>query len=311
MITTVTPNPCIDKTLSVSGFSLDRTNRADVLRTEIGGKGINVSRAFHALGGLNFSVGIDFGADSPLSDALSREELAHGFVCAPGALRVCTKIFDPETKKMIEINERGCAVDGRVRAALLESVVRAARGCDTLVLSGSLPEGLGVDFYATCLAAVHESAPRCRVIVDADGESLTLALRQHPFLIKPNEKEFANTFGVAAELSSIDKKAAELIGDDVLDMICVSLGERGAYLADATGACFCPPARVEVLSLQAAGDSMVAGICLALEKGRPLADILAFGTAAAGATVSHVGTEVGTYAEFKALLPTLTPERIR
>ena len=232
MITTVTPNPCIDKTLAVSDFSTERTNRADVLRVEVGGKGINVSRAVVALGGESFCTGFDFGGDSPLGGALERDGIAHDFVRLDGALRVCTKLFDGATKQMVEINERGCAVDGTARAKLLDAVVAAARKSGTLVLSGSLPEGLGVDFYAACLAAVRESAPDCRVIVDADGESMGLALSQHPFLIKPNEKEFANIFGVAAELSAIDQKAAELIAGGVLKRICVSLGERGAYLAD-------------------------------------------------------------------------------
>ena len=311
MITTVTPNPCIDKTLSVSGFSLDRANRADVLRVELGGKGINVARAFNALGGESYCTGFDFGNDSPLGATLDREQIAHGFVRAKGALRVCTKLFDDQTKQMIEINERGCAVDDHARAKLLDAVAQKAVQSEMLVLSGSLPAGLGSDFYAACLAVVHKEAPDCRVIVDADGESLLLALSQRPFLIKPNEKEFANTFGVAAELGAIDQKAAELIEQGVLEMICVSLGERGAYLADATGACFCTPARVEVRSLQAAGDSMVAGLCLALCKGLSLEQILAYGTAAAGATVSHVGTEVGDRTEFEAILPSLEVERLR
>ena len=42
MIITVTPNPCMDKTLSVAQFEMDKTNRATRVAAEIGGKGINI-----------------------------------------------------------------------------------------------------------------------------------------------------------------------------------------------------------------------------------------------------------------------------
>ncbi len=313
MITTVTPNPCIDKTLSVEGFSIERTNRAEVLRVEVGGKGINVARAVNALGGESLCTGFDFSDASPsfLARSLMGEGIVQEFLTLPGSLRVCTKLFDCSNSCMIEINERGGSVSDSDRAALLELVAQAAARSSFLVLSGSLPAGLGSDFYAACIRTVRASGASARVVVDAEGESLRQALEERPFLIKPNEKEFADTFGVAAELPAIDQKAAELIAAGRAEMICVSLGERGAYLADRDGACFCPPARVTVRSLQAAGDSMVAGICLALEQGQDLLQVLACGTAAAAATVSRLGTEVGSRADFEAILPTLSPSRLR
>ena len=224
MITTVTPNPCIDKTLSVEGFSTERTNRAEVLRVEVGGKGINVARAVNALGGESLCTGFDFSDASPsfLARSLMGEGIAQEFLTLPGSLRVCTKLFDRSDSRMIEINERGGSVSDSDRAALLDLVVQAAARSSFLVLSGSLPAGLGSDFYAACIRAVRASGASARVVVDAEGESLRQALEERPFLIKPNEKEFADTFGVAAELPAIDQKAAELIAADRAEMIVPS-----------------------------------------------------------------------------------------
>ena len=146
--------------------------------------------------------------------------------------------------------------------------------------------------------------------VDADGEALLKALDERPFLIKPNANEFCTAFGASPSLSSVDRVAGELIAAGRVETVCVSLGERGAYIADRTGAYVAPPAAVEVKSLTGAGDSMVAGLCLALSMGRPLAEALAFGIAAAGTAVSHSGTTFGTRSEFEALLDVGRVERL-
>lgn len=305
MIGTVTPNPCLDKTISVPEFDLYRMNRATVLSTDPSGKGINVSKNLAAIGVPTVCTGFDFtdGGTSVLVSDLDACGIAHDFLTLPGTLRVCTKIIDESRAHTIEVNERGMSVSEADGERLLEKIENVAKRCDFLTLSGSLPQGLPKDFYARAVHRVKATAPSCRTVVDAEGEALLAALAEAPFFIKPNIHEFESTFACKINsLEALDQAAREVLERYGLGAICVSLGGDGAYMATRTEAYFTKPADVAVRSLQGAGDALVAGICMALERKLPTADVLRYGVCLAGATVMTEGTRPGTQADFNALL---------
>lgn len=312
MIITVTPNPCIDKTLSVERFEVDKTNRATLLATEVAGKGINVAAALCTLGEDVLCTGFDFAEESPsfLEKQLTARGIAHRFLRVSGDLRCCTKIFDESRRATVEVNERGCAVTAAQADALIAHIVDLAQRASFIVLSGSLPKGLPKAFYATCVRTLRQAAPACRVVVDAEGEALLAALEEKPFLIKPNANEFCGAFGAEPTLAEVDRVASELIATGRVQTVCVSMGADGAYLADATGAWFAAPAKVEVKSLTGAGDSMVAGLCTAMSAGLSLDRVLAYGVAASATAISHEGTAFGTREEFDAILPTVSVQKM-
>lgn len=305
MITTLTVNPCIDKTVTVEEFDLYRMNRVQVLRTDPSGKGINVSKALRALGGETTCVGFDFldGGSSVLVADMEKEGIPYSFVSVKGHLRVCTKIFDRSRKHTIEVNEGGAPVTEGDGKAMLDRVIEVAKRSDYITLSGSLPAGLPTDFYRTCMSRIRREAPGCRVVVDAERQTLIQALEEGPYLIKPNIHEFEATFGCKIQsVEELDREVKRLFSTYRLSLICVSMGGEGAYISDGESAYFCKPAQVTVRSLQGAGDSMVAGICLALEHQQALPDILRWGVASAGASVMQEGTQVGTKEDFEDLL---------
>ena len=214
MIATLTPNPCIDKTIAVQEFDIYRMNRARVLRKEAGGKGINVSRALHGLGFDTIALGFDFsdGHESLLASEMCTSGIPCAFVPVPGELRVCTKIFDESRKHTIEVNESGAPVSAEAGERLLELVVKTAGDCDFLTLSGSTPKGLGDDFYFRVAKAIGEKAPHCKVVVDAEKSSLLKALEAHPFFIKPNIHEFQGTFGVEIrDMGELDAAVLQIL----------------------------------------------------------------------------------------------------
>lgn len=312
MIITVTPNPCIDKTLSVARFEIDRTNRAELVRREAAGKGINVAAALLTLGEKVLCTGFDFADNAPsfLKTQLTARGIAHDFVRVAGELRCCTKIFDESRRATVEVNERGCAVVAADADALIAHIAALAKGASIVVLSGSLPQGVSKQFYAACVRAIRRASPDTRVVVDAEGEALLSALGETPFLIKPNANEFCGAFGAEPSLAEVDRVASGLIADGSVQMACVSMGADGAYLANRTGAYFAAPAKVTVRSLTGAGDAMVAGLCTALHKGLSLDRVLAYGIAASAVAVSHEGTAFGTREEFEAILPTVKLQKL-
>ena len=307
MIGTVTPNPCLDKTVSVAEFDLYRMNRVQVLSTDYSGKGINVSKTLAAMGVQTLCTGFDFAADgrSPLTADLEFCGIGHDFLTLDGELRVCTKIIDESRRHTIEVNEQGAAVSEADGERLLEKIGEVAKRCEILTLSGSLPRGLSKNFYARAVRRIREVAPNCRTVVDAEGETLLLALAEKPFFIKPNIHEFEATFNChVTDIDDLDRRALQILDAYELGMICVSLGEKGAYIATREGAYFTEPVSVKVRSLQGAGDALVAGICMGLEKQLPLQELLRYGVALAGATIMTEGTRPGTRQDFERLLKT-------
>ena len=76
MIYTVTLNPALDKTVEIPDFSLDSVNRIVSVRSDPGGKGINVSKVIQKLGGKSVAMGILGGtAGRALQEALDMLEL--------------------------------------------------------------------------------------------------------------------------------------------------------------------------------------------------------------------------------------------
>ena len=305
MITTLTPNPCIDKTVAVEKFDIYKMNRVRVLRTDACGKGINVSLALNGLGVETMTIGFDFtdGHASPLKQSMAAHNIPYEFIDVPGQLRVCTKIFDESLKHTIEVNEYGAPVSAEAGEKLLRLVVDVAKKSDFITLSGSLPKGLDSDFYFRCVQAVKQEVPNCKVVVDAEKQLLLKALEASPFFIKPNIHEFQGTFNCQINsIDELDKAAQDIIRRYGLGLICISMGADGAYIGSPDGAYTCNAVKVDVRSIQGAGDSMVAGICTAVQRGLPLNDILRYGVTASGASISREGSQMCTLEDFQALL---------
>ena len=305
MIVTLTPNPCIDKTLSVEKFDLYKMNRVQVLRTDFGGKGINVSAALANLKVPTVCLGFNFADGRELLEnqlaAAGIEE--HHFIELPGKLRVCTKIFDRSLKHTIEINEYGSPVTPEDGQRLIALAADTAKKCSFITLSGSLPPGLAADFYLECAKAVRRAAPGCRIVVDAEKELLLRALETELCFIKPNIHEFQATFGCEIHsLEELDREVRKLFDRYALELICVSLGAEGAYIGSRETAWSCRAPEVEVRSIQGAGDSVVAGMCMALEQKLSLEEVLRCGVAAAGDSISHEGTQLCTLTGFRKVL---------
>ena len=304
MIATLTANPCIDKTLTVEKFDLYKMNRVRVLRTDFGGKGINVSMALNNLHTATIALGFNFpDGREILENQLDSSGIEHHFLELPGKLRVCTKIFDRSLKHTIEINEYGAEVTPQDGEKLIGLAAKTAKRCSFITLSGSLPAGLNEDFYLECAKAIRQAAPDCRIVVDAEKKLLLRALECAPCFIKPNIHEFQDTFGCRVNSpEELDAEVRKVLDRFGLELICVSLGADGAYIGNREQAYCCRSAHVEVRSIQGAGDSVVAGMCMALEQNLPLDEVLHYGMAAAGDSVSHEGTQLCTLDGFSEIL---------
>ena len=173
-----------------------------------------------------------------------------------------------------------------------------------LVLSGSLPRGVAPDLYARLARATPAG---CRVVLDTSGPALAAGIAAGPHLVKPNRNELAALTGAPVDdLADLVAAARRLVADHGVGAVVVSLGAAGALACDATGGWLATAPPVRVRSAVGAGDSMVGGLVVALDRGDPLPDALRLGVAAGTAAVLTDGTQLCRAADVARLRPTVT-----
>ena len=256
MIYTVTFNPSLDYIVSVEDFKTGTTNRTSSELILPGGKGLNVSMVLGNLGLENTALG--FAAGFTGAEIVRRVEemgVKADFIPVPGGIsRINLKLKSIEGT---EINGCGPVIGKDALEQLLEKLAVLGEG-DVLVLAGSIPRSVPEDIYGEILRRLSGKA--VMTVVDAERELLVKVLEYHPFLVKPNNHELGEIFGVElADRQAVipyAKRLQEMGAGNVL----VSLAGEGAVLAAEDGNIYEAPApKGKLINGVGAGDSMVAG----------------------------------------------------
>ena len=302
MIYTVTLNPAMDKTVVIGRFVPDAVNRVETMRTDPGGKGVNVSKVIARLGGQSVALALAAGrTGEAIEDALRMLGIETDFLYGPGETRTNLKIVDPVLHQNTDVNEPGPQVDPAAAAALLERLLSRLAPGDVVVLAGSLPRGLNADTYAVWTRACK--AAGARVFLDADGEALAQGVMAGPSLVKPNGAELARLLGRELRTHAELAQAARTLTSRGVERVVVSLGAEGALFVDASSTVYAPGIPVPVGSTVGAGDSMVAALALAAERGMTAEETMRLAMAAGAANVMSSGTQAASREEVMALLP--------
>lgn len=299
MIYTVTFNPAIDYIVHTGTMQVGQVNRSQGEELYFGGKGINVSFVLHELGLPSKALGFVAGFTGAAIEAGIQEQgIATDFVhLDSGFSRINVKIKSGEET---ELNGQGPNISEAAVAELFEKLNQLQDG-DVLILAGSIPNTMPADSYEKILA--HLSDQKIKVVVDATKDLLLNVLPYHPFLIKPNNHELGELFGVTLhsieEIATYAKKLQEMGAQNVL----ISMAGDGALLIDETGKQHvCGVCKGTVKNSVGAGDSMVAGFVAGSMQGDYEA-ALKLGTAAGGATAFSEG--LAQRAEIERLLQQL------
>lgn len=299
MIYTVTFNPAIDYIVHTGTMQVGQVNRSQGEELYFGGKGINVSFVLHELGLPSKALGFVAGFTGAAIEAGIQEQgIATDFVhLNSGFSRINVKIKSGEET---ELNGQGPNISEVAVAELFEKLNQLQDG-DVLILAGSIPNTMPADSYEKILA--HLSDKKIKVVVDATKDLLLKVLPYHPFLIKPNNHELGELFGVTLhsieEIATYAKKLQEMGAQNVL----ISMAGDGALLIDETGKQHvCGVCKGTVKNSVGAGDSMVAGFVAGSMHGDYEA-ALKLGTAAGGATAFSEG--LAQRAEIERLLQQL------
>ena len=256
MIYTVTFNPSLDYIVSVKDFKLGLTNRTDSELMLPGGKGINVSIVLKNLGIDNTALGFVAGfTGEEVVKRLEKFGVKNGFLEIPeGFTRINVKLKSIDGT---EINGQGPSISEEKIEQLMTRLDEMGEG-DVLFLSGSIPASMPDDTYQKIMERLKGKGVLSSV--DATQELLLKVLPYHPFLIKPNNHELGEIFGVELKTREsvvpYGKKLQEMGAENVL----VSMAGEGAVLIASDGQVYDAPAPKGILKNGVgAGDSMVAG----------------------------------------------------
>lgn len=309
MITTVTLNPCIDKMVTIDRFTYGGMNRILKSRMDASGKGINVAIAYRQLGGQALCTGINYRERGDLIvDLLERKGIDHDFVMVDGEVRVNHKIYDRSKQVVTELNESGYPVDFEAIRGLKAKLRDHCENSHILVLSGSGPRDVPSTIYRELLSEVSHLP--IKTILDAEGDLLIEGLKESPYIIKPNLFELETALDRKITSHKEILESAQFFFDKGVEIIGVSLGEEGAIIMNGNCAYFAPSLEVDVRGTAGAGDSIVAGFCLAMAEGLDIEGMLRYGVAAATASVMREGTLMCNRKGFESILPRVKIEKL-
>jgi len=300
MIYTVTFNPALDYIVRLASFTAGEINRTEYEQILPGGKGINVSIVLKNLGIDNTALGFTAGfTGREIESKLQEFGCNSDFIQLPtGMSRINVKI---KAGQETELNGQGPRITESALQQLF-SQLDCLKKEDILVLAGSIPNTLPDDIYEKIMARLMDTG--CKIIVDATCNLLLNVLKYKPFLIKPNNHELGEMFGVTLhtddEIIAHAKKLQEKGAQNVL----ISMAGAGAILLTATGQVFrCPAPKGTLVNSVGAGDSMVAGFITGYLENHDFAKAFYMGVATGSA--SAFSEKLATRPEVEALLQTM------
>lgn len=305
MIYTVTFNPSLDYIVSVEHFTVGQVNRTNTELLFPGGKGINVSLVLKNLGFESTALGFMAGfTGHEIERLLSEKDIRSSFISvADGISRINVKLRSDEES---EINGMGPDIKKNDIQKLYSQLDKLNSG-DVLVLAGSIPSVMPESIYMDIMKYLEKRD--LRIVVDATKDLLMNVLPYHPFLIKPNNHELGEIFGVTLKTKDEVVPYAKKMQEKGARNVLVSMAGEGALLIAEDGKVYrSNPPKGTVKNSVGAGDSMVAGFIAGYEKTGSYER--AFYTGICTGSASAFSDELATKDEVNALLLDMGQEEI-
>lgn len=290
MVYTVTFNPSLDYIVTVDDFKLGLTNRTTSELMLPGGKGINVSIVLSNLGIDNSAIYYSAGF---VGEEITRRVQESGINAeeiklSEGCSRINLKLKSIDGT---EINGMGPDISEEDIQKLYEKLDKIQEG-ETLVLAGSIPSTMPETIYSDIMDRLQGRG--IRIVVDATKDLLMNVLKYKPFLIKPNNHELGEIFGVTLKTRESVVPYAKKLLEMGAENVIVSMAGEGAVFVASDGQVYMREApKGKLVNGVGAGDSMVAGFVAGYLKEGELLHAFKMGlsTGSASAFSEYLATE--------------------
>jgi len=299
MILCITPNPAIDRTLILDRLAPAEVQRAKQVIIAAGGKGVNVARSIHLLGGDSLCMGFLGGhAGRQLADLAHSEGLNSSWTWISQETRTCVILVVSNGDATV-INEGGPSVAPSDWSRLQSDVRQMMASTKIVCSSGSLPPGSSPEDFDRVLSMLVEAGKQ--VWVDSSGAALTTALSHPGICVKVNGDELGAILGFEGrDLDSV-KRALIGLGEQGLPASVITVGSAGALLATEDGRWHAQGPQVHVASTVGSGDAFLAGLVSGLDIGKDWAEALCDAVAAGTANALSAGGGQFSFREFQEI----------
>lgn len=290
MIITVTLNPAIDKTAQVEQMVPNGLNRLNNIILDVGGKGINVSKAIKELGGKSICTGFVAGSNGKwIEERLDSLGLDYKFYHVSGNTRINLKVLDHDMN-LTELNDTGDQISENDLRYLKADLLDMVSANDIVVLAGSVPAGVPATIYQELITLLKEKG--AKVVMDADGELFTNGIEAGPTLIKPNKYELCKYFGLSEDVSDVElvSHAKKLLYKGI-ETVVISLGSKGAIFITNEETAYVSGLDIIAHSAVGAGDSMVGALTYGISEGLELIPLIKLAVATSAGAVMTKGTK--------------------
>jgi 6-phosphofructokinase 2 len=309
LIATITINPSLDQHITVDGMVLDGTNRWSRLHRYAGGKGIDVSRAVHEMGGRTIAYGFIGGPVGRAVEILLDEEgVPFSFTPIERETRTNFIITDSKSGRQTRIDAPGPHISKSEFERFQRKMLRMRPSPDLIVMGGSLPPGIPGNVYYSIIMEAKTFG--VRTILDSEGQWLVEGIKAKPYLVKPNVREAEGLLGrELPDEDAIIKGALDIV-DMGVEIAVISRGREGIIAATDKEVLKAVPPEVKVKSAVGAGDCTIAGLALKLANEESLSKACRLAVALGTAAVLTPGTELARRSDAVELLPKVKVSRI-
>jgi tagatose 6-phosphate kinase len=290
MLLCVNLNAAVDKTLVIENFHLGTIHRPSFELSLPGGKGCNVARAATALGQQVVVSGWVGGhAGQFIEDGLRAEGIQAAFIHTAVESRSCVSILDPASGALTEIYEKGRPVSAQELEQFTHSFRQWLPRVRLVTLSGSLPPGVPVDFYASLIHMTRSAG--VRVVLDSSGEALRTGVEVgRPDVLKCNRAELSALLGQPLTGTDALRSAILVLAARRPATVIITLGEQGAVAAEASGRLrWARAPQIEAVSTVGSGDAFLGGLACGLLAEKDLDESLSLAVAAGSANALQIG----------------------
>ncbi len=308
-IATLTFSPALDVSTETDTVVPTRKLRCSELVEHPGGGGVNVARVATRLGASARAV-VPLGGrtGSRVAELLQDELIEIEAIETVAPTRQSFSVTGRDSGDQYRFVMPAPVLSPGELDALIEATKRACAHADCLVVSGRTPPETPDDIFDTLV----EMAGATPVIVDTSGPALQQALRSGATLVKPSASELGSIVGreLLTESEILDG-VRSVAADSNVGHLVASIGSGGAFAVDAVGTThrYRAPS-VKVRSAIGAGDSMIAGIAVALCRGDDPIAAIAAGIAAGTAAVLTDGTDLCHATDAERLRPLVVVEPV-
>ena len=305
MYYTITLNPAVDMLTKASNFSLGKLNRTQEAKYVVGGKGINISILLNNIGEKSKVLGFVAGFTGYfIKSELDKLDIEHDFIETLGTTRINMKLTtDTET----EINGQSSVVNAENISEFFAKLDVLTTE-DVVFLSGNVIAGMELEDFKKIAEKVATKG--ATLVVDSNKDLVLDTLQYKPFVVKPNEFELGEMFGITLngleEILVYARKLQECGAQNVL----VSRGAKGAILLTENDEVLeVNVAEGKIVSTVAAGDSMLVMFVAKYNETKDYAEALKYASAAGGATSFSIG--VGSKKLIEELLPQIKVKKLK